>query len=190
MKSITTKRLTLCALFTALIAVCAQITIPLPLVPITLALFAVHLTGALLGPKLGALSCAVYALLGACGLPVFANFMGGPAVLFGKTGGYVLGYILCAFIVGWSARRFGSYLQLCVGMAVGVVVCYTFGTAWFMVITGLPLSAALSYCVLPFLPGDVIKIALAALLAKKLRPVIKMEEGRTTKYKGGTENKI
>lgn len=168
-----TRRLCLCALFTALIAVCAQIVIPIPMVPISLALFAVHLTGALLGPKYGSAVCVAYAVLGCCGLPVFANFMGGPGVLFGKTGGYVLGYIFCALIVGLVARRYQGYLQLCGGMALGVVACYLFGTVWFLVVTGLPLSVALGYCVLPFLPGDAAKIALAALLAKKLRPHLK-----------------
>ena len=174
-RNMVTKRICFCALFTALIAVCAQITIPLPMIPISLALFAVHLTGALLGPKYGSIVCVAYAALGAVGLPVFANFMGGPAVLFGKTGGYVIGYVFCALIVGLVARRFQRYWQLCIGMVVGVLACYLFGTIWFMVVTGLSLPVALSYCVLPFLPGDVVKIALAALLAIKLRPHLKWD---------------
>ena len=169
-RSALTRNLVLAALFAALTAVCSQIQIPLPMVPINLALFAVHLAGALLGAKWGALSMAVYALLGAIGVPVFAGFGSGPAVLFGKTGGYILGYILCAAIVGVLSRRIGfSYLKLCLSMVIGVAVCYAFGTAWFMVVSGLNLVTSLGYCVLPFLPGDAVKILLAAFLALRLQ---------------------
>lgn len=170
MRNTLTRQLVLAALFAALTAVCSQIQIPLPMIPINLALFAVHLCGALLGAKWGALSMAVYALLGAVGVPVFAGFGSGPAVLFGKTGGYIIGYILCAAIVGLLSRRLGfTFPKLCLSMAVGVIVCYVFGTAWFMAISGLNLATSLSYCVLPFLPGDAVKILLAAFLALRLR---------------------
>lgn len=170
MRSTLTRQLVLAALFAALTAVCSQIQIPLPMIPINLALFAVHLCGALLGAKWGALSMTVYALLGAMGVPVFAGFGSGPAVLFGKTGGYIIGYILCAAIVGLLSRRLGfTFPKLCLSMVIGVAVCYVFGTAWFMVISGLNLATSLSYCVLPFLPGDAVKILLAAFLALRLR---------------------
>ena len=170
MRTTLTCQLVLAALFAALTAVCSQIQIPLPMIPINLALFAVHLCGALLGAKWGALSMAVYALLGAVGVPVFAGFGSGPAVLFGKTGGYIIGYILCAAIVGLLSRRLGfTFPKLCLSMVIGVAVCYVFGTAWFMVISGLNLATSLSYCVLPFLPGDAVKILLAAFLALRLR---------------------
>ena len=170
MRNALTRNLVLAALFAALTAVCSQIHIPLPMIPINLALFSVHLCGALLGAKWGALSMAVYALLGAIGVPVFAGFGSGPAVLFGKTGGYILGYILCAAIVGVLSRRIGfSYLKLCLSMVIGVAVCYAFGTAWFMVVSGLNLVTSLGYCVLPFLPGDAVKILLAAFLALRLQ---------------------
>ena len=158
------------AAFTALCAVCAQIQIPLPMVPINLALFAVHLAGALLGAKFGTAAIAAYVLLGALGAPVFAGFAGGMQIIAGKTGGYIIGYILCAAIVGLLSRRLGfTFLKLCLSMVIGVAVCYVFGTAWFMVISGLNLATSLSYCVLPFLPGDAVKILLAAFLALRLR---------------------
>lgn len=163
------KSLTLCALFAALTAVCSQIQIPLPMIPINLALFSVHLAGALLGPIYGAVSMLVYMLLGAVGVPVFAGFMGGVATLMGKTGGYVLGYVLCAFVVGFLSRRFGfSFIKLCLYMVAGLAACYLFGTIWFMVVTSLGLWTSLTYCVFPFLIGDAVKIALAALLAMRL----------------------
>ena len=143
----------------ALTAICSQIQIPLPMVPINLALFAVHLSGALLGWKYGALSMVVYALLGVIGVPVFAGF-----------GGYILGYILCALIVGALSRKFAfNFKTLCLSMVLGVAVCYAFGTIWFMAVTGLNLATSMSYCVIPFLPGDAVKILLAAFLALRLR---------------------
>ena len=169
-RSALTRNLVLAALLTALTAVCSQIQIPLPMVPINLALFAVHLAGALLGAKWGALSMTAYALLGVVGAPVFAGFSSGPVVLFGKTGGYILGYILCALLVGLLSRRIGYTVKgLVIAMAVGVAACYVFGTIWFMVITGMSLQLSLTYCVLPFLPGDAVKIALATFLALRLR---------------------
>lgn len=162
-----------CALFAALTAVCSQIQIPLPMVPMNLALFAVHLCGAVLGPVYGTLSIIVYVLLGLCGLPVFAGFGAGAGVLFGSTGGYVLGYILDALIVGMITRKWGASTKVCcVSMGLGLVICYTFGTVWFMVITGNPLWASLMTCVFPFLIGDAAKILLAASLAARLKRVL------------------
>ena len=157
-----TRSLVLCALMAALTAICSQIQIPLPMIPINLALFAVHLSGALLGWKYGALSMVVYALLGVIGVPVFAGFGSGPAVLFGKTGGYILGYILCALIVGALSRKFAfNFKNLCLSMVLGV--------ARFMPVSTMNLATSMGYCVIPFLPGDVVKILLAAFLALRLR---------------------
>ena len=146
-----------CALFAALTAVCSQLAIPMPWgVPINLALFAVYMAGTMLGPVWGAASQLVYLLLAAVGVPVMAGMQGGPAVLLGKTGGYAIGYLLAALIAGAFA---------CV---VGCAACYVLGTIWFMVLTGLDLPTSLTYCVIPYLPGDVIKIALASLLTIQL----------------------
>lgn len=174
MRSTLTRNLVLAALFAALTAVCSQIQIPLPYIPINLALFSVHLCGALLGPRWGALSMAAYALLGAAGVPVFVGFKSGPAALFGNTGGYILGYILCALLVGLLSRKLGgSLLAMIVSMVVGLAVCYLFGTLWFMALTGTNLVSSLTYCVLPFLLGDAVKILLAAVLAKRLQKPIR-----------------
>ena len=164
--------LILCSIFAALTAVCSQILIPLPMVSINLALFAVHLAAAILGAKYGGLSMLVYVLLGLVGAPVFTGFTGGVGILFGKTGGYILGYILSAFITGFLCRKWGrSFGRMCAAMALGVIVCYAFGTAWVMLVTGTPFLASLVYCVFPFLPGDAAKILLAAFLAGRLYPV-------------------
>ena len=170
MKHLQAKQLAVCALFAALTAVCSQIQIPLPAIPINLALFAVHLCAALLAPRYAALSMAAYILLGAVGVPVFAGLKGGIAVLFDKTGGYIIGYLLSALLTSWLIhRKESNFLRSCLAMVAGVAVCYVFGTVWFMVLTGTPLWTSLTWCVLPFLPGDAVKILLAAFLAKRLQ---------------------
>ncbi len=163
--------LVLCALFAALTAVCSQIALPMPWgVPINLAIFAVCLSGSLLGPVRGMASMAVYVALAAVGVPVLAGFQGGPAAIFGKTGGYAVGYILAALLTGLLARRFGRrFWPLCAAMAIGCAACYALGTLWFVVLTQSPLPVALGLCVLPYLPADAVKIALAALLTLQLR---------------------
>ncbi len=166
--------LALCALFTALIAIFSQIAIPLPMgVPINLALFAVYLCALLMPPKLSLLSIAAFLILGLIGVPVFAGFRGGPAALFGKTGGYLLGYLLTGAVIGLSRKWLVSFWARCAAMVAGLFLCYLFGTLWFMNLTNLGLLESLGYCVIPFLPGDAAKILLAALLAPRLRAAIK-----------------
>lgn len=174
-KKINTRALMLCALFCALCAVCSQIAIPLPLIPINLALFSVNLCGALLGAKYAAVSITAYILLGAVGVPVFSKLSGGIAVLAGPTGGYIIGYLICAVVVGllskWAANKFW---RLCLIMMPGVLLCYAFGTVWYIILTHNGIAASLMTCVVPFLPGDCVKILLAAFLAVKLKPHIKL----------------
>ena len=93
-------------------------------------------------------------------------------MLLGATGGYIIGFVPCAFIAAWMMERKGGFWWRCLSMAVGVVVCYVIGTAWFMVTKGTPLWASLTWCVFPFLPGDAAKIALAAYLGGRLKPVV------------------
>ena len=167
-----TRRLTLCALFVALTAVCAQITIPIGAVPISLSLLPVLLCAALLPLPDALLSMAAYLLLGALGLPVFSGLSGGFGKLLGPTGGYIIGYLPCAAVIGLLLRRRDGYALRCLAMALGVLACYALGTVWFMVSRQVALMSALSVCVLPFLPFDAVKIALAALLAGRLKPVL------------------
>ena len=101
------------ALFSGILCIVAPFTIPVPMspVPLSLATFVVYLAGALLGAKQGTAGVLVYLLLGAVGLPVFSGFSGGIGVLFGPTGGYLMGYLLCAAIVGWLANGKDSTVQ-------------------------------------------------------------------------------
>ena len=169
-----TKDLALCALFAALIAVCAWISIPAT-VPFTLQTFAIFAALGLLGGKRGTVAVAVYLLLGAVGVPVFAGFQGGIGALLGTTGGYLLGFLLTALIVWGMEARFGSKAGVFLLSAVlGMLVCYAFGTAWYLVVYArtkgaISLATALGWCVVPFLIPDAVKIALAVLLRGRLK---------------------
>lgn len=166
-------KITLCALFAAFTAICSQIQIALPYVPINLALLAVFMSGAILGAGYGTTSMCVYVLMGAAGVPVFAGFKGGLGALTGATGGYIVGYILCAFITGIIIKCSGTKVyNMVIAMVIGLTVCYLLGTVWFIILTGNSLMAALSVCVFPFLPGDAVKIALASILSLRLRSVV------------------
>lgn len=169
-----TNQLLLCALFAALTAVCSLISIPLPFtpVPVSLATLPVFLSGSLLGQKYGTISQCVYLLLGAAGLPVFHNFTGGLGILTGPTGGYILGYAAAALVIGVLSKNKTSLPALAASMSAGLCACYLLGTLWFMTISKVPLLPALAACVLPFLPGDALKICAACLLTRKLKPVI------------------
>ncbi len=164
------------ALFTALIAVCSQICIPAPagIPPVTLQTLAVFLAGGLLGRKCASLSVLVYLLLGTIGVPVFARFGSGVAYLIGTTGGYLIGFLFTAFFVGWICEKLGrKFWVSVVSMTVGLLFCYLFGTVWFMIVyawhTGpIGLIETLGLCVFPFLPFDVGKIIIAALLVNRL----------------------
>lgn len=165
-----TRKLLMSALFTAVIAVCSQLMIPLPMVPINLALLAVYLCGAVLSPAYSALAVASYLALGLVGLPVFAGLQGGPMALFGKTGGFLLGYLFCVALIGLlRARTLHTLGGRCLVFSLGLFSCYVLGTVWFMIVTGLSLAQSLSFCVWPFLPGDAVKIGLAAVLVPRLR---------------------
>lgn len=162
-----TKNLVLTALFAALLAVLSQIQLTIGPVPFNLAVFGAYLTGMLLQPVWAAASVAVYMLMGLVGIPVFAGFAGGPAVLFGKTGGYVMGYLFIALFTAVAVRRKNMACTV-LGMLLGLAVCYALGTAWFMLITGTGLVQSLAWCVFPFVIPDVVKGVCAYVLGRVL----------------------
>ncbi len=167
------------AMFAAIITICAQIQIPTA-VPFTLQTLGVFVASALLGWKRGTLSVAVYILLGLIGVPVFAGFTGGAGVLFGLTGGYIIGFLFTAFIVGIMCDKLGRKLWvLALSMTLGLLACYVFGTVWFMLIYNytmgsISLVSALGMCVAPFLLFDAIKIAAAVVLVNRLDKVVRL----------------
>ena len=162
----------------AVTAVAAQIAIPLFPVPFTLQVLAVILSGLLLGPRYGALAQAVYVLVGAVGVPVFAEFSGGLGRILGPTGGYLVSYPIAAAVSGLAApavagaaRRRALWIGFLWGCA-GLAVIYALGVTWLAAVTRLPLAAALAQGVLIFVPFDLIKVALATLVAVAVAPVI------------------
>ena len=168
-------QIVICALFAAMTAIFSQIAIPIGPVPLNLATFAVFCAGALLGPKLGALSLGIWALMGAAGVPVFAMFRGGLSVLARPTGGYILGYIPAAFITGLLIEKINKTNKIFlhgVAMLAGMFTYFALGTLWFVLSTNTGFAEAMTICVIPFLPGDFIKLAVAATLAHRLRPVL------------------
>lgn len=171
MGKVKTKNLILIAIFAAITAVLSQIVFPLPFtpVPISLATFSVFMAGGLLGSAKGGASQLVYVLLGAAGAPVFAKLSGGFGIITGPTGGYIVGYIVAAFVIGLIKSRLPKVIWCyAIAMAIGALCYFTLGTIWFMSLTGCKLDAALTMCVLPYIPGDLLKIALAAFLVKRL----------------------
>ena len=169
-----TRDMALCALFAALLAVCAWLVIPAGDVPFTLQTFGVFAALGLLGGKRGTIAIAVYLLLGAVGAPVFAGFKGGIGALLGVTGGYLVSYLFMGLVVILTEKWFGrSNLVFLIAGVIALVVCYAFGTAWFVVAyakTAGPISwaAALGKCVLPFVLPDLAKLALAVLLRARV----------------------
>jgi len=169
----------LCAQFAALSAVLSQIAIPVGPVPVTLTFLSVFLAGGLLGARYGAVSQIVFVLLGLVGAPVFAQFKGGPNALAGPTGGFIIGYIACAWVVGFAASRWGRSPKVLIpAMAVGALATYALGTLWFMRVTNHTLESALGACVLPFLPGDAAKIALSAALIPTLHSALRKKRAQ------------
>ena len=169
-----TKDMTLIAVMAALICVAGPLTIPAGPIPLSLATFAVYLAGSVLGRKRGTIAVGLYLIIGVIGVPVFSGFSGGFQKLAGVTGGYLAGYLPCAYLsgVGGELRERTGWWFHVLMMIAGTVLLYAVGTAAFMLHTGNALGAALSLCVIPFLPGDAVKIAATALLTVPIRKAI------------------
>lgn len=170
------------AIFAALMAVCSWISVP-TMVPFTLQTFGVFLAVCLLGGKRGTISVLVYILLGAVGLPVFAGFNGGIQALLGNTGGYIIGFLFSALVMWAFERLLGKkFWVYALSMVLGLIVCYAFGTVWFMTVYArssgaVGLITVLGWCVFPFIIPDLVKIALALVIGrnKSIRRVIKVD---------------
>lgn len=175
-----TREITYIGLFAAVMCICSWISVPMT-IPFTLQTFAVFLATALLGIRLGTITVVTYVLLGAIGLPVFSGFKGGIGVLLGPTGGYIIGFIFSAMttglIIGYKGR---SRAVMAIAMAAGLLVCYIFGTVWFMQIyTGagkaVSLVTVLGWCVIPYIIPDCCKILAAVIVADRLKNAIKAD---------------
>ncbi|MCI6553286.1 MAG: biotin transporter BioY [Lachnospiraceae bacterium] len=180
-KRIKTLDMVYIAMFAVIMAVCSWISIP-AMVPFTLQTFGVFLAVGTLGGKRGSLAVLIYLLLGAVGLPVFSGFAGGLGYMMGSTGGYIIGFLLSALAMWTMERLLGKRKWvLALSMGLGLLVCYIFGTLWFMLVytrnSGeIGLWTALVWCVFPFIIPDVIKIGLAFTVCRRLAGVIKADQ--------------
>lgn len=169
-----TKTITYIALLAALLCVLSPWAIPVGAVPVSLGLLAVYIVSSLIDFRYGAAATAVFVLLGAFGVPVFTGFSGGFAKIAGPTGGYILGYLPCSLVIGLLVDRFEKRVRVYpLAMLAGTAVLYSFGTVWFVCTTEATLKTALTVCVIPFLLGDALKIAMATALCFKLRFILK-----------------
>ena len=162
-----TVKLTVCAMFTALTAICSwiQITLPFTPVPVNLAT----------GPVYGTLSQIVYVLLGAVGAPVFSGGAAGFGIIAGPTGGYIIGYVILSAVCGFASHTHmpngsakPSVMRLAAAMTLGNILLYAVGTAWFIYVTANSFAPSLMMCVVPYLPGDALKMIAGIAIIKRL----------------------
>lgn len=177
-KAFKTADLCYIALGAVLITICSWITVPIA-VPFTMQTFAVFCVLIILGAKRGILSIIVYIAMGLIGIPVFSGFKAGVGVIFGLTGGYIVGFIFIALIYWLAVSLFREKIAVeLLSLLIGLIVCYAFGTAWFMIAyaranESVGILSAISMCVFPFVIPDLIKLALSLIIGRKLRTLIK-----------------
>ena len=172
-----TKDIVYIGVFAVIMAICSWISIPTT-VPFTLQTFGVFIAVGVLGGKRGSLAVLVFIILGAIGVPVFSGMTGGVGILLGSTGGYIIGFLFSALVM-WAMEKLpvkNAFTQI-LSMILGLVVCYAFGTVWFMVVYSrangpVGLAAVLGWCVIPFIIPDLVKIAVAFGLSKKLKKYV------------------
>ncbi len=169
----TTRDMAMIGLMTAVTCVLAPMAIPIGPVPISLTNLVLYFSIYLIGTKFALVSYVIYLLLGLVGLPVFSGFTGGPAKLAGPTGGYLIRVLLLFWIAGvFITRSYGKKWIDLTGMIIGTAAVYAVGTIWLSMQSGIGMRAALFAGVIPFLPGDAIKILLALFQGRKIRSLL------------------
>lgn len=154
----------------AVLSILSPLTLPIGVVPISLTTFAILIAVYTLGMKKGTISVLIYILLGLVGLPVFSGFNSGPAKLLGPTGGYIIGYVFMALIAGFFIDRYFDKYYLCfIGMILATIICYGFGTTWLAYQANMSAKTALAAGVIPFIPGDLLKIITALIVGPQIR---------------------
>jgi biotin transport system substrate-specific component len=168
-RKLSTREMCYIGIFTAIIAVCAQIQIPQPGgVPFTLQAWAISLAGLILGPKNGTIAAFVYVLLGAVGAPVFAGFSGGFGVIMRPTGGFILSFPVVALLAGLGERK-GGFVWIILGLAAGSIFNWAVGLIWFNWVTELGLAVSFGYAVAPFLIVGLVRTAVLPVLSKSIK---------------------
>lgn len=167
---LTIRQMAVIAFMSALTCILGPMSIPIGAVPVSFTNFVIYLAVYLLGTKAGSISYCIYLLIGLAGFPVFSGYSGGLSKLAGPTGGYLIGFIFMALISGFFIRKSNGTVWISIlGMAVGTLIAYLFGTVWFMIQASCTLWYALTVCVFPFLAGDAIKIIAASKIGPLLR---------------------
>lgn len=170
----TTVNMVMMALFAAVTCVLAPLAVPVGPVPVSLTNLVIFISSYVLGWKRGTVTYIVYLLIGLAGLPVFSGFEGGIGKFAGPTGGYLVGFVLTSVICGmfietWNKPGLRSILFQTLGMVLGMIAAYVFGTAWFCFSTGTAVFPALALCVFPFIIGDLIKMVIAFTIGPVMR---------------------
>ena len=169
-KKMSIHHMAIIAVMAAVISILGPLSIPIGVVPISFTNLAIYLSLYVIGMEKGTISYIIYLLIGFVGIPVFSNFTGGPSKIVGPTGGYLIGFIIMSLIAGFIIDKFIEQWYLCfVGMLLGTVVCYVIGTVWLSLVANLTIRAAISAGVIPFVPGDIIKILIAAFIGPQIR---------------------
>lgn len=172
-KTLSIQQLAVIGVMAAVICILAPFSIPIGVVPISFTNLAVYIAIYVLGSRKGTISYLIYLLIGLVGVPVFSGFTSGPGKLFGPTGGYLIGFAFMALISGIFIDRFSNKMYLCfVGMVLGTAVCYLLGTIWLAYQAGLSFQSALAAGVVPFIPGDLIKIVIATIIGPQMRKAL------------------
>jgi biotin transport system substrate-specific component len=164
------KEITLVGMCAALMAIFSQLSIPLPFtsVPVTLQVFGLVILAVIVGAKIGTLALIIYVIIGTIGLPVFANFHSGFGVLVGPTGGYIIGFIIMAFLIGYASSKQNKIL-LFITSYIGVIIDLVLGTIQLKIVTGMTIQAALIAGLYPFILKDFIIVAIAVTIGLKVK---------------------
>lgn len=166
---ISIKKMTLTAMFSAIICIAAPFSIPIGPIPLSLTSLVIYFCVYICGKEICSLSYGIYLLIGVAGMPVFSGFTGGPSKLLGPTGGYLIGFFPLIFITGYFIEKSNNKIIHFLGMAAGTSVCYISGTAWLAYETHITFQAALLVGTVPFIAGDMIKIIIVTYLGPALK---------------------
>lgn len=165
------KNLTLRAILAAAICVIAPLSVPSGAIPVTLASLIIYVISACTQVKFSVPAVTIYILLGCFGLPVFSGFTGGFQIISGITGGYIISFVPCSAVISLLCGKFGNKkIIFPISMILATLICYVCGTLWYVFQTDSTFLAAVPVCILPFVPGDILKITAATCICVALRP--------------------
>lgn len=167
------KEITLVGMCAALMVIFSQLSIPLPFsaVPVTLQIFGIVIISVIVGAKLGTLSIIIFDILGTIGLPVFANFNGGFHVIIGPTGGYIIGFVIMALLIGYASSM-KNRIILFLASYLGLIIDMLIGTIQLKIVTGMNIQAALAAGFYPFIIKDIVMVSIAILIGLKVKKSI------------------